>query len=73
MEKLGSASTSIHKVIMGEIHRINESAVVFFTRGDIPPNLGKDLTICSSALRGITSRIESKSSVVFAWFFEGDA
>ena len=41
VEKLGSASTSIHKVIMGEIHRINESAVVFFTRGDSAVTLNK--------------------------------
>jgi amino acid transporter len=34
VEKLGSASTKIHKTIMGEIHRISESGVVYFTRGD---------------------------------------
>ncbi len=34
VEKLGSASTKIHKAIMGEIHRISESGVVYFTRGD---------------------------------------
>ncbi|MGB5265073.1 MAG: hypothetical protein WBN30_00690, partial [Polyangiales bacterium] len=34
VEKLGSASTKIHKTIMGEINRISESGVVYFTRGD---------------------------------------
>jgi len=34
VEKLGSASNWVHKVIMGEIHRISETAVVYFTRGD---------------------------------------
>jgi amino acid transporter len=34
VELLGSASTKIHKAIMGEIHRISESGVVYFTRGD---------------------------------------
>jgi amino acid transporter len=34
VEKLGSASTKIHEAIMGEIHRISESGVVYFTRGD---------------------------------------
>jgi len=34
VEKLGSASTKIHKAIMGEINRISESGVVYFTRGD---------------------------------------
>lgn len=34
VEKLGSASTKIHKNIMGEINRISESGVVYFTRGD---------------------------------------
>jgi amino acid transporter len=34
VEKLGSASNWVHKVIMGEIQRISETAVVYFTRGD---------------------------------------
>ena len=34
VEKLGSASNWVHEVIMGEIQRISETAVVYFTRGD---------------------------------------
>ncbi len=34
VEKLGSASNWVHQVIMGEIQRISETAVVYFTRGD---------------------------------------
>jgi hypothetical protein len=41
VEKLGSASTWIHKVIMGEIQRISDSAVVYFTRGDSAVTLNR--------------------------------
>jgi amino acid transporter len=34
VEKFGAASNWIHEVIMGEIQRISETAVVYFTRGD---------------------------------------
>ncbi len=33
-EKLGSASGKVHEVVVQEIKRIDESAVVYFTRGD---------------------------------------
>jgi len=34
VEKLGTASQWIHDLIMGEIQRISETAMVYFTRGD---------------------------------------
>ncbi|MGD8826281.1 MAG: APC family permease, partial [Myxococcales bacterium] len=34
VEKLGSAASKIHESVIREIRRIDESAVVFFTRGD---------------------------------------
>jgi amino acid transporter len=34
VERFGAASNWIHEQIMGEIHRISETAVVYFTRGD---------------------------------------
>jgi len=34
VEKLGKASSWLHEAVVGEIRRINESAVVYFTRGD---------------------------------------
>jgi amino acid transporter len=34
VEKLGSTASKIHETVVREIQRINESAVVYFTRGD---------------------------------------
>ncbi len=66
VEKLGAASASIHKLIMGEIQRINEMAVVYFTRGD------NAVTLNSAVLYVLANEQTSNLKVIYVYQNESE-
>jgi len=66
VQKLGKASKRIHDLLVGEIQRISESAVVYFTRGD---NI---VTLNRAALYVLANEQTSRLKVIHVYENESD-
>ncbi|MGB5694467.1 MAG: APC family permease [Polyangiales bacterium] len=66
VQKLGKASKRIHDLLVGEIQRISESAVVYFTRGD---NI---VTLNRAVLYVLANEQTSRLKVIHVYQHESD-